>query len=68
MVTKEITIELMLTSSLDELKPLAISDGFIFEPNVTVPALQGLLTPKALKRSHEEELHQITIAVAVASC
>ena len=59
MVTTEVTIELILTSSLEELKQLAISEGFVFEHNVTVPALQGLLMPKALKRSHEDELHQI---------
>ena len=58
MITTEITIELVLSSLIDELKWLAIFKGFVFEHNVTVPALQGLLMPKALKRSHEEELLQ----------
>ena len=43
MSTKELTQELILILSLDELKDLVNSKGVVFPPNVTKLALQRLL-------------------------
>ena len=50
------TQELILTSSLDELKELANSKGIVFTPNVTKHALQGLLFDKLPKVPDELQI------------